>query len=242
MNIRCPKCDQPCGLSACSHCGFSLTLGSIWDHYRDRFQGVFSLRCPKCQCAVPIPARACGHCGTRITIRTAVEDALEEPRRQWAGSDVRRRNTMRRFVQWGYIVLSFFFLWAVLEIFERVTGKSWFAQAALTTFYLAISGVLAQFLVSRHFLRSLFFGPSRLMKLALLLNFLSSLLLLLLFIGATWNKSFRIAVEFMIIIVAGMLFLRYLLPLANNLIEALAGSTDHRFDSRDPQGRDVRWD
>ena len=244
MTIRCPKCQQPCGLFRrdCPHCGFALTVQSVWRLATQRLRQSTAIECANCRRgSLPFGTEVCPVCGTiptfQDTVRAVcaptcfrVRDYLEHvpPRTKWV-------------VQWIYLLLSAAVLWASLGEVDQVTGGHWVGTAILSVFHLAAIGFFGVWLMPRRLLYAVSrYAPGK-VKLALALNFFTGVLMLQLAIHSWPARTAMLAGIFGVVWCAARLLTGYVLPLAWLTREAFFGPVDG-FDSAAPQGRSTRFD
>jgi hypothetical protein len=244
MKLACPKCEEPCGLfqNACPRCGFALTLGSVLAHYRDQFKARAAFQCPQCREPVPVTARTCAKCGAPITVRAAIDTTLAPPKRRWREFRRQAGPGTKRSIQWGYLLFSFLLLGGLLTYIAGQPGAVWLPTAALSVVYLAVFGLLALLLVPRRVFRAVYWGASAVMKLSLVCNFLSVMILLQFLIGAWWGQAVVLAILFGVVWLAAYIFHIYVLPMAAATEQVFIRPGERDFDSKGPQGRDARWD
>ena len=176
-----------------------------------------------------------------MTVAAAAEFTLTPLRKRW-GKWVQRAGpkTMRR-LQWGYLLLSLGLLWGLLGYTETHRGGQWISQVVLSVLYLAVLLLLAALLMPREVWLRLAHGFSRITKLAVVVNYLTMLLLLQNLIGAWMARASILAGLFVVSWVGAWLLCCCLWPMyittANILLGGVGG-----FDASDPQGRTVRND
>ena len=244
MKFRCPSCDRPVSLfsRACKGCGFSLTLGSVLQHYRGRVRERVNFQCPKCQGPVPVTAKACGHCGALITWSAAVEATVAPARQRLDRFTARADSRTWRRLRLGYLLFSVALLGWLLTYVHTHSGEKWVQHAALSAVFLAVFALLVHWAMPRHILRSFYWRAYPLTRLAMVCNFLSATMVLQLVIGVWRGQADVLAILLAVVWAAGLLFHHFLLPVAVRTEQVFVGPDDPHFDTQGPQGRDVRWD
>ncbi len=242
MKFLCPRCHLPCGIfkGACPNCGLSLTLGGVLSYY---WHEKAALQCPKCHWAVPLRATTCAHCGQSMTVGSAITATLEPPKRRWEQFKKHATPEWKRRVQTWYLIFSAALVWWLLAEVEYHHPGTWPKYAALSSVYLAVLGLLAVWLIPTAVFKAIRQRASRRAKLALFLNYLASMLVLQLLFAVWWKRALILAGVFGASWLGGLLLYRFFFPLAAEAEQMLVGTThENEFDSRGPQGRNVRID
>ena len=205
MHFSCPRChhnqlkltDQ-----VCPHCGLGLTVPALCRHYwqtlRDGFTRAAVTRCPKCHQEVPLSATVCAQCGQATDLDASIEATLEPPRRRWRTFLRSATPATRRRIQWVYLLGSAAGLWWMLAYVEEHFTQKWLGYAALSVVYLAVLSFLAVSLIPPRVFQTLNRRASIPVKLALVANYLTLLLLLQVIIGAWWARALLVAGLFLI--------------------------------------------
>lgn len=201
---------------------------------RGWFKRKVFFQCPYCGGPVPINAKVCPNkdCQKAITVNAA----MSKPRQRWQRFVAQATTEDVRRVQWGYIIGSGVLLWVLLELVQRQFAEHWVKQALLSVVYLAVFALLLPLIVPRHVFTTIATRTGWRVRLGLLINYLSLLLLLQLLIGAFWGKALVMAGVFGVTCVAMWLIRGVLLP------TFLPPPPDNRFDPTAPQGRQGRFD
>lgn len=250
MAFACPSpgCGSPVGLGdrRCPRCG--LAFGP-WVLLRAFFQAwlawvvrLTSLRCPRCRHGSPLRSDRCPHCGQVMTVAAAVEVALTPLRDRWQRwLDGVGPRTIRLF-QWSYFSVSVAVLWWLLGYTERKFSTGWIGAVVLSCLYLGVIGLLSALLVPKSVWGAFIVRFSRLMKLSMVVNYLTALLLMQHFIH-TWKVRANIlACLFVATWCGAWLLCRFLWPIHLQTTTILLGGGGGRtgFDSAAPQGRSVK--
>ena len=186
MNFACPRCSRTIDLrrGACPGCGLNLTLGDVLGYY----WGDFKLRCQrvafvKCACGrrVRINAAKCA-CGKELTVGMAIDEtvvALIDPRREQIQTflDGAKEKDHRR-IQWCYFLFSVALVWWMTGYVSDHLGGAMVRTLALTVVFLSGFALVFSVLVPRKFVRRFWKATPALVKLSILANYLSLLLLL----------------------------------------------------------------
>lgn len=246
MKLACPNCGKDVALNdrACPHCGTAFgplsLLKFLWRDLAGWCARWTALRCPKCHQASPFRAKACVHCGQKMTFAAAVEVSLTPSRERWRRFVQEAGPKTQRRVQWAYVAASALALWWLLGYAERRLGPYWIGQALFSVVYLAIFGMLAAWLVPPTVWTSIARGTSPLVKVGLLANYLSVLLLLNTAIGAWWSRAITLAAVFAATWIAIWITCRFLWPVYLDASNLFFGTRQRPFDPSAPQGRNAR--
>ncbi|MCX6917624.1 MAG: zinc ribbon domain-containing protein [Verrucomicrobia bacterium] len=249
MVFACPKCAQAVRLSqaACPACGFSLTLGAVVAHYWSRLthrvREQSAIRCPQCGQASPLASETCPHCHFEITVDSTVNAVLEPPRRRWRLFVGNASPATRRRIQWAYLLSSGLFIWWLLAYIEEHHPDHWVRHAMLSAVYCAVLAFIVLLLTPRKLLAAISQRTTALVKLALLLNYLSFVLLLQMWIGTWWVRAIILAGVFGVTWLAAWLLTSVILPMTNQVRGIYEPpNANSPFDPAAPQGRRGRYD
>lgn len=246
MSWACPKCGRACPWTAreCPVCGFPLTVGSATRHYWRRLRTGLSrataVECPDCQQATPITRKFCVHCGTALTVQAAVNVTLAPTQRRWANFKRYSSPQTWRRIRYGYFFLSAALLWWFLTYVGTHHAEARFAYIALSVVYLAVLSFLAAWLAPRHIFFA-FSRANRLAKLSLILNYLTALLGLQLWIEAWWAQALSLAGLFFVTWLGAVLLCRWIMPVVSATQQVFIGVAPG-FDASAAQGREARYD
>lgn len=246
MILTCPNCGNKVRLTdrSCPACGSAfgpLRLSRLFGQSIARWSTrVTALRCPSCQRTSPLRAKICGHCGQSMTVQAAVEAALLPLHHRWqAFLQHASPKTMKR-IQWGYLGLSLALLWGLLGYAETQSDGRWIGSALLSVLYLTTFLLLAALLVPKYVWATFALRTSRLVKLAVVVNYLTVLLLLQQFIGAWPMRATILAALFVVSWAGAWLLCHFFWPAYVQTANILLGGGNRDFDASDPQGRTVR--
>jgi hypothetical protein len=242
MKLRCPKCNETCGLfeRECPRCGFSLAVGSLVRFYCRR---TTSLQCPRCRNgALPIGVKVCPNCGETPTLQDLLAATVEPPRRRLNRFFWNASPGVKRLAQWTYLFLSAATLWMLLGYVEHHNGHRLFESAVLSIVHLAAMGFAAAWFMPRRLLFTISSRATGMAKLSLALNLLAGMLLLQLFIAAWWKRTLLLAGLFIVLWFAAYLMNLYFLPIGGATAQAFMSSSDNQYDPASNQGRTARFD
>jgi len=175
-----------------------------------------------------------------MTVQAAVEAALLPLHHRWqAFLQHASPKTMKR-IQWGYLGLSLALLWGLLGYAETQSDGRWIGSALLSVLYLTTFLLLAALLVPKYVWATFALRTSRLVKLAVVVNYLTVLLLLQQFIGAWPMRATILAALFVVSWAGAWLLCHFFWPAYVQTANILLGGGNRDFDASDPQGRTVR--
>ena len=244
VKFACPRCSHEVGLRdrACPKCKLALTLGGVVGYYWGLLcSGVKKeavIQCPGCHRPVPLATTVCPHpnCGAPITVGATVDAVMAPTRRRWRGFLDHATPTTRRWVQLAYLILSATILWWLLAYVEKHHSGNWIWHALLSVLYLTVFGIVAALVAPRRVFEAIASHASWSVKLALVFNYLTLLLLLQVMISTWWARAVMLAGFFGATYLAVWLLRKLLLPMFSGEAE------DRTFDPSAAQGRRGRYD
>ena len=249
MTFACPKCGDNVRLSqaACDHCGFQLTVGAAvafyWQRLRRGAQERAAFRCAACGQPAPINATACPHCKTAITVDSTMHAVLDPPRQRWRNFLIQATPETRRRIQWAYLLASGLVLWWMLADLEKKETGELLRDAMLSVVYCAVVTFIALLLVPRRIFHLVAQLTTAKIKLALILNYLTLVLVLQTWISAWWARASILAGVFGVSWLAVWLISTFLWPMNEDLRSLGAPpAPDRTFNPAAPQGRTGRYD
>lgn len=243
MLFDCPQCAQAVDLRGkiCPACGLPLTLGALVAFYWRRLRGGIrqstSVRCPSCGKPVPIAEKNCLNpdCRAPITVGGALDATLAAPRRRWLSFLENLTPGMVRCFQWGYVLTSLFVLWQVLTFTEKHYSDKWVLHAGLSTVFLAVIVFLTWVIAPAGVLRVVSQRASWRIKIALVSNYLTLLLVLQMAISKWWTRALLLAGMFAVTWLAAWGLRSLLVP----MVDQPPGQS--QFDPSADQGRRGRY-
>lgn len=235
--------DKNCpgvGLSdtGCSRCQFAVTpQGVIGFAFRSMMAGIrarLGVRCPLCTGVIPAFQSTCPGCKSTLTVERVVEDTLG-PTRERAKQIIAPTPAKVAAFRWGYLVLSAIAFCALFGVLQMVAFADILLPAILSTFYLGLFLGLFVWMVPQSTVVALNRRAPKRIKLALLLNFLTCVIVLNLAVKEWWARATLLAALFASIGFGFWFFWRFLWP----ILGANAHSGPRPFNPQDPQGRNV---
>ena len=218
MRFKCPYCRHgrpKLTDEVCPDCGKQVSLRPLlklcWQKFKDRFVRAAVARCPKCGENIPLNATVCV-CGASMELGAAVQTALEPPRKRWHGFVNAAGPGMARFLQWLYLGISLVAGWWLLNYVQAQHSKQWIGYAALSAVYLAVLIFVGSWLVPQRVFQAVSQRARPVVKLALLANFLTLLLLLQLVIKTWWAQALALA-GLIVVAVLGLMLSSFLMSL-----------------------------
>ncbi|MCP5525098.1 MAG: hypothetical protein H7A46_26535 [Verrucomicrobiales bacterium] len=227
----------------CPHCQQSLRFGAILRYTLRRLVGgarrQAQVSCPKCHRDVPLSAKECPHCAKPMAFGDLVDDKLEPVRRKWEKfkDDAAMDPGRQRRIQWTYFFLSALILWMLVSYVASHRTEDWLWQLGLCTVYLAVIAFLTAIIAPGGvFARMARWGWR--VKMGLVCNYFSLLMVLQLFIGTFWKRAVTLATLFAVTYIAFLILSNILAPMA----EPFQKKGPTRHDPTAPQGRRARYD
>ena len=241
MKIACPKCSQSdIRDGVCPNCGFVLTVTEVWRLYREKLTGFLrrkaSIPCPHCGGDVQVTANLCPHCNNSVTANAVINTTLAPPRQRWRSFVRNATPVAMRRVQWVYLLLSSLALWYLLAYAQEHNEEHWVRDAALAAFFLAVMGFIVTLIFPSSLLQMVVNRAGWRVKLAMIANWLTLLLLLELLIDVWWAKALMLAGLFLVACLAIII-----LSIIRAYLLRPEGQQD-TFDPSQPQGRRGRYD
>jgi hypothetical protein len=244
VRFQCPNCpDGEIGLrgSVCPKCGYTLTVGNLfalgWQQLRGFFGEEAVLRCPKCDRPMPLNATKCPNpaCGLAITVEMVTAGS-----KSWWREFVRSAAPiLGPLLQWGFLLLSVVGLIFMLSYAERQETERWPKLVGLSMIYLGVLTLVAKLVMPVRVIEAVVHQATGPVKLALICNYFSVLLLLLIALNTWWSRSLILAVLFGVSLMGLWIFQIVLAP--SFLRRVLPGRSD-RYNTTAPQGRRGRHD
>lgn len=245
MEFACPYsgCGKPVSLRdvTCPHCHQSLSFGAILQYSLSRLVGgarrQARVGCPDCGEAVPLSAKECPKCGKAMTVGEVVDDTLKPVRKRWEDfkKDAAEDPGRQRRIQWTYFCLSALILWMLVGYVANHRTEDWLWQLGLCTIYLGVIAFLTAVIAPARVFRMMARWGWR-VKMGLVCNYFSLLLVLQLFIGVFWVRAVTLATLFAVTYFGFLI----LVHLVSGVSQAFSSSTPH--DPTAPQGRRARHD
>jgi len=197
---------------------------------------MFRIQCPKCEHPVPKEYADCPRCKKILDLESASDAATKSL--TWHFQEFINNATprqLRRF-QRVFLLISLAIMWSITG-YVASHEESWGDFILMSAVYLIALGLLAKWLVPRRLWVAVASKTSRIVKLALVVNYLSALLLIQVFIG-TWQKQALILGGlFGASFLAAYLLCVIAWPLSMNLYHIFFETESNEVDPTRPQGR-----
>lgn len=140
--------------------------------------------------------------------------------------------------QRGYFLVSLAVFFGMLLIMEDLQAGKWLLSSVLNVIFLTFLLLLFFWLIPRPLLVAAARCTSALVKLSLVLNYLTVLLLLQLAVSTWLWKAVILASQLVISVVAFHLLLAYVWPVWNAMAQSFREAAEaYEFDPSNPQGR-----
>lgn len=196
------------------------------------------MRCPHCNKAAPLLSKECPNCKKTIAVADAVAETTAPIQGLYHRNFDRPTPEFVQRLQFGYFVLSIALLFIMLSVSGTSSWIEWGWSAALSVVFLAAIVMLVVWVMPRK-------RPSRkpfaiLVRLALVFNVLTFVVLLQWLIRSWWLTFVRLAGLLLIVACAVVALYRYLWPAKDEFQEALDKQRSPgggSFDYMKPQGR-----
>ena len=246
MKFCCKKRHCPGVLlrgAPCSSCGLSLTVGCVFKSSLKSFRSLLrrrlALACPGCKGTIPAFDSKCKKCGTILTVERSISAVFGSTEAVKPG--VVPSATKQRLFQWGLLGVSALIFWLSLQELEHTYSQNWQKHAALTIAYFAAFLLLSLWIVPQKTLIVVAQRASKVVKLALVFNYLTGMILIQMFVATWWLRSLMLASILGVTWAGAWIFARFLWPLSAT-VSALFIPPGAYFDPTSTQGRNVRYD
>jgi hypothetical protein len=226
----CPRCKEP--LDAQS------VFKSWWEKLGFKLKRATAVHCPTCNAIGSLQFGYCVKCGCNFTIGSALAPLLRGPRRFWDRLVTNASPVAKRRFQLLYFFFSSAAFLTLLTVFEKLQPGKWLGTSLLVLIFLTFFLLLFFWLIPRHLLVLVARRTTRLVKLSLVANYFTLLLLIQLAVSTWVEKAVIVASQIVISIIAFYLLLEFVWPVWNALAESFrqaAGAQD--FDPSAYQGR-----
>lgn len=241
MKFICRQQDCPgVGLrdTGCPRCQFAVTplgvLGFVWRSLISGLSDRLGVRCPTCGGVIPAFQSTCPGCGTTLTVERIVDETLG-PTRERTRQLIAPTPIKVTVFQWVYLVISAVVFWSLLSGLQSTAGTDAVLPALLSVFFLVLFLGLFVWMVPRATILAINQRAPKRIKLALLFNFLTSVILLHMAVKEWWARATLLATLFTAIGVGFWIFWKFLWP----LLGSSAPTGPKPFNPQAPQGRTV---
>lgn len=242
MDFGCPYpgCGKPVSLrdAVCRHCQQPLGFGAIvrlqWRRLSGGIHRQTQVACPSCGEPLPLSASTCPACAAPLGVEDAVDRVLNPVRQRWEQFKFRALGdpARQRRIQWAHLLLSGLILWLLVGYVAQLDTANRIRLLGLCSLYLAVISFVTTLVAPEGFFRRIARWGWR-VKLGLVCNYFSLLLVLQLFIGAFWTRAVTLAALFGVTLAATFLFRMFLSGPAE---------PSSKFDHTAAQGRRARFD
>jgi hypothetical protein len=249
--LLCSQCGKPLkpGEQLCPNpnCREPQDVRSVFKRLLEKigigFNRATAVRCPVCDAVGSLKIGYCMRCGCGFTVGAAFAPLLRGPRKLWDKLKNKPDTVTKRRFQQFYFLLSVFLFLAVLSIYEHFQPHKWLAAGLFAVIFLPLLLVLILWLKPKRNPRAAPRPPTaRIIKLSLVFNYFTTLLLLELVVGVWLEKAMIIAVQCVVTLVAFYCFVNFFWPVWIALGEAFRQQAQPDFDPTSYQGRRARTD
>jgi hypothetical protein len=230
---------QP-GDRQCPHCHKPLDVASafrrLWERLGFAFNRTTAVRCPKCNKTGSLKFGYCTGCGCNFTVASATEKLLLGPRKIWDRNVTNATATTRRRFKWYYLLFSVVIFFTTLTAYTKFLPANWLGTALLTLLFLMLFLVLLFGLTPRQNLVAFARKTPPVIKLSLVFNYFTVLLLLQFAVSIWHAQAVIMAILCLMSWLGFYVFLVHVWP-----VWVAMGSffqePVYQFDPRDNQGR-----
>lgn len=249
MSLLCSECDEPVKLGdkACSNCGEPLDVRSVFRRLLEKigygFNRATAVRCPVCNKVGSLKVGYCYKCGCNFTVAAAAAPLLRGSRKLWDRLKNNPNEATKRKFQRYYFWSSALLLIVVLSIYESFQPHKWIATGLFAVIFLPLLLLLVLWLMPKRRPNAAPRRPTaRIIKLSLVFNYFTFLMLLELAIAVWLEKAMIIAVQSVVTLVAFYSFKTFFWPVWTALGLFFREQTQAPFDPTSYQGRRARSD
>jgi hypothetical protein len=251
MTFLCAQCGKPVGRGdrVCPNpnCREPQDVRSVFKRWLEGMgigvRRATAVRCPACNAVGSLEIGYCMKCGCNFTVAAAIAPLLRGPRRLWDRWKNKFDSMSKQRFQRYFFWLSVFLFLAVLSIHEHFQPNKWGATALVAIIFLPLLLLLVLWLKPKRDPRAPRPPPlGRIVKLALVFNYFSVLLLIELLVGVWLEKAVIIAVQCVVTLVAFYCFATFFWPVWVALGEFFREQARAQFDPTSYQGRRARSD
>ena len=225
----------------CSECGLPLTLGAISRHYGQRFTGWLHrnavIACPHCGGTASLCAKTCPHCFDTITVQASVKASLRPARQRWHGVRTPLMRICRVLAQCIYFLSSVALLGWQLPTIPVEDALFLCIRMVISAELLTFLALILIWVLPRDFLAAVAVRVTAVVKLTLVFNYLSLLLLVESCLQRWTSKSLILAGLLASTWIACRFLHRMVWPVVVGIRQILRGEAGTPFDPSQPQGR-----
>ena len=238
---RCPNSEVRLRDKVCARCGTPTTvnamLGEASHWVRTQRRRWTTVRCPSCGQGVSMRLRTCPCCESDLTVGTALTEMLQPAGERGRHLISHPPSTVKRIVQWAYFLGSITLVGGQLASLERIDGLQLLLLALVAVPYLVALLFLLMWIGPQPWQRRLAKQSSAMVKLGLLLNYFSIVLLGQQIFETHWKASLILGGVLLVGWTAVHLFTEGLWPLMLRLGAIFRWNEAGSFDPSQPQGR-----
>jgi len=226
----CPHCHEPMDARS--------VFKSLWQKLGFKINRATAVRCPTCHAVGSLRRGYCVECGCNFTVAAALAPLLRGPRRLWDRHVSNAGPATKRKFQLGYLLFSLLAFLTLLAGFEKLQPGKWLGTSLLMVIFLPFFLLLFFWLMPRNLLVLAAHRTTRLVKLALVLNYFTLLFVLQLVVSTWVEKAVIVASQIVISIVAFYLLMEFVWPVWNALAQSFRQAAGpQEFDPSANQGR-----
>lgn len=223
----------------CAECGEDQSIFAYVKRKAKRAAKGPLVYCTGCSRPFPIGYKECPFCERENSVENAVNTVALPLRDTVEKASPRTRRNFQRF----YLILSACALVAAFRHMTSLENGEWMRIGALSVIYLAFVALLAKWFVRTDIILKFLLLTSWVVKLALMFNYLTCLVLLQMAVAEWWAQFVALGAIVAITYGGAWAFCSLFWPTAENIKTIFLGqSNSSLFDSMKDQGRRGRHD
>jgi hypothetical protein len=198
--------------------------------------------CPKCDHAIQLRKGVCSKCGFELTLQSLIKYYCLKAWKRWDRFRTNITPLRQRIVQWLYLCLSIILLLFILSGIQENDIKDWLKPSALALFFFPFLGLIVLLVVPGQLIKMVVKRAAWRIKVALVCNFFTLVLLLQLFIARWWVRALVLASILGVIFIGSILLYKVFWPMALKMQNLYDPQQNPPFDPSAPQGRHGRFE
>jgi len=200
-------------------------------------------QCSNCEFAFSMLHESnCPRCKTPITLPTAAKAGAQAASWKWRDFITHATPHQLRVFQRLILLVSLMLFGIAAHYVGKKAGDEWGGYIFLSFVYMVVIGLLIKRFVPVQTLHLIANRTSATIKLALLVNVLTAVLVIQILVGTWLAQTVVIATVFGVCAAAAWVLCRFAWPLSAELYDLFFQPSDPTFDPTQPQGRQARHD
>ena len=242
MTFACPGCGHKIkfGDAACAGCKLPLTVGAVMGAYLQKFR----TRCPHCKFPVSISSPVCPSCKQAITVEAALKTTAKPATDKWEKFNRSASSKTKRRFQWVYFFGSLILLGGLVNYLADSDSTQLLGRGLMSALYMGVTALMLKWFVPARVYRTVLQRASKLVKISLVFNICSLILILQIVIGHWWAQAAVLAALFASCWLAGYFLFNFIFPMSQGFRDffTTGDQPDPRFNPEERQGRNARYD